>query len=55
MQITSVRYRELVSLRGGEHNLAAVCAFEKELTDLLPRLMLNLIVRTALRSRCISS
>jgi hypothetical protein len=51
MQITSVRYRELVSLRGCEHKalhrrarraagtrpglliLAAVCAFERELTD----------------------
>ena len=37
--------------------LAAACAFERELTDLLPRLtnLLNLIVRTASRSRRISS
>ena len=75
MQITSVRHRKLVSLRGCEHKaleaesppsgpasrrkrlllliVAAVCAFERELTDLLPRLSLR--YRKCLRRKLLPS
>src|SRR2546421_1365553 len=75
MQITSVRYRKLVSLRGCERKaleaesppsgpasrrkrlllliVAAVCAFERELTDLLPRLSLR--YRKCLRRKLLPS